>query len=245
MAGDQVPCTQAVGQSVRHAPQYGIAGEIAEPGVEVAEQVDVGNHQAQGLFIPRAARHGARKGLQQPAPVVDPGEGVDASLLLEFQAALLHGHQRLVAMAHTAADDRQQVARHAVGAIHQRPDHLVRNRQHFAVLRRQHQGRSRLTVKQRHLADTIAADQHGLRGHVAALQVDAQLTAEDQVEVVVGGVRLEQVIAALQFPSLASLEQVLHAFEADLGEQLGMLQMLAQYAVHHFFLPCQVGECTA
>jgi hypothetical protein len=53
MAGNQVPCTQAVGQSVRHAPQYGIAGEIAEPGVEVAEVVDVGNHQAQGLFIPR------------------------------------------------------------------------------------------------------------------------------------------------------------------------------------------------
>jgi hypothetical protein len=62
--------------------------------------------------------------------------------------------------------------------------------------------------------------------------------------VAVGGVRLEQVVAALQFPSLAALEQVLHAFEADLGKQLGMLQMLAQHAVHCFSSHARLGEPT-
>ncbi len=77
------------------------------------------------------------------------------------------------------------------------------------------------------LAGAIAAAEHRLGGHIAILQIDAQLATENQVQVAIGGARFEQVIAAFQFPPLAAFKKVFHAFKADVGKQLGVFQMLA------------------
>ena len=70
-------------------------------------------------------------------------------------------------------------------------------------------------------------------GHVAVSQIDAQFATKNQIQMAVGGTGFQQVVAALQLQAMAAFEQMLDAFQADAGEQIGAFEMRAVFAIDH------------
>jgi hypothetical protein len=49
----------------------------------------------------------------------------------------------------------------------------------------------------------------------------------------VGGPGFEQMLSVLQIQGVAAIEQMTHAFQADVGEQIGLFEILAVLVIDH------------
>jgi hypothetical protein len=173
-----------------------------------AAHLDVGPAREQGALQRQHAR------LQLPR---------DLELLLEvlqLQVLALHRQRFLVGVAHPLGESGHQVGRHAAQRHDAVPENVAVEPQHARIRHGAHQGRDRLAVDGRKLADALAgSDAEDGSGVRLLPQLGDQLPGEQDVDVPVGLAGTQQRRARGQHQDLAIGEGIVEVLRIGVAKQ--------------------------
>ena len=220
VAGQGIGAPKAPAQQIGHRLEHHIACGVAVAVVHLFEVVHIQHGQRHRLPCLHALRQLGRHHLVAPGAVVQAGQGIGLGQIAVAALGALARLQALQVAAEMVGLHPHQVQTQQVAVLHQLQQQGLGHGQHPRLGSRQHKGRWRAAVDQRHLAHTVARCHLGQRLGVAAGHAHVQHAVEQHIQALVGHARLQQHLPGAQGEDGALGQHILEHVQGQALEQL-------------------------